>query len=115
MSDSKSFEKKYKIVVFVPEQDVDKITFAMANAGAGRIGDYTVCSFRSKGTGTFKGGSSSNPSIGKKRKFEKVKELRLEMLCDKKSLNNALDKMLAIHPYEEPAYEIYEVLVERKT
>lgn len=108
------FEKKYKIVVFVPPADTDRLTFAMAEQGAGKIRDYTVCSFRINGTGTFKGGSSTNPRAGTKEKFEKVEEVRLEMLCDKKNLNNAVKKMLAAHPYEEPAYEIYEVLVKNR-
>ena len=106
-----NFEKKYKIVVFVPSAEADRLTFEMAEAGAGKIGDYTMCSFRINGTGTFRGGSSTNPYAGVKEKFEKVEEIRLEMLCDKSNLHNTVDKMLAAHPYEVPAYEIYEVLV----
>src|SRR5437867_13311940 len=107
------FEKKYKIVVVVPAADTDRLTFAMAEQGAGMIGDYTLCSFRINGTGTFRGGSTTNPRAGIKEKFEKVEEVRLEMLCDKKNLDNAVDKMLEAHPYEEPAYEIYEVKIGR--
>jgi hypothetical protein len=108
-------EKKYKIVVFVPPADTDRVTFAMAEQGAGRIGDYTLCSFRMNGTGTFRGGSSTNPHAGVKEKFEKVEEIRLEMLCDRNNLDNAVDRMLAAHPYEKPAYEIYEVLVKTES
>jgi hypothetical protein len=86
----------------------------MADAGAGVIGDYKLCSFRIKGTGTFSGGESSNPSVGKKGEFEEVEEVRLEMICDKKNLDNTINKMLEIHPYEEPAFEIYNIMVKNK-
>lgn len=108
------FKKKYKIVTFVPPSASDRITFAMAKEGAGKIGGYTVCSFRMKGTGTFKGGKTTKPAVGRKGKFEKTQEVRLEMICNKKNLKNAVNKMLSVHPYEEPAYEIYEVLVKSR-
>lgn len=107
--------KKYKIVVFVPEKNADSVAFSMADSGAGKIGDYTVCSFRSRGVGTFRGGKSTNPAVGKKGKFEKVEEIRLEMICDELQLDKAIEKMLAVHPYEEPAYEIYEVITGDKS
>jgi len=107
------FKKKYKIVTFIPEKYADKIAFAMAGAGAGRIGNYSVCTFRVKGTGTFVGGRGTNPRIGRKGKFESVREVRLEMICDKRNLNRAIDEMLSVHPYEEPAYEVYEVMVKK--
>jgi hypothetical protein len=109
-----NFKTRHKIVVFVPEEMVNVVTFAMAESGAGKIGKYSVCSFRSPGTGTFKGGAGSEPAVGKKGKFETVKEVRLEMVCDKEFLNEAVGSMLEVHPYEEPAYEIYEVICGEK-
>ena len=106
----KKFEKKHKIVVYIPENSVTEVIHAMSSAGAGRIGDYTVCSFRVKGKGTFKGGKNTKPVIGTKGKFEIVEEVRLEMVCNKENLQDALDKMLDVHPYEEPAYEIYDII-----
>ena len=108
---SPGFTRKYKIVVFVPLNYTDELTFAMASAGAGIIGNYTVCSFRTKGTGTFMSGKSAKPAVGKKGKFEIVEEIRLEMLCSKDILENVLNTIYEIHPYEEPACEIYEVYV----
>ncbi len=106
--------EKFKVVVFVPATHVDKLTFTMASAGAGKIGNYTACSFRINGVGTFKGGIGTNPFAGTKQKFEMVEEVRLEMICNKESLNGTIDTMLANHPYEETAYEIYSVLVRGK-
>jgi hypothetical protein len=104
------FKKRRKIVVFVPEELVNVVIYAMAASGAGKIGKYTVCSFRSAGKGTFKGGSGSNPSVGSKGKFETVNEVRLEMVCDSINVDEAINSMLEVHPYEEPAYEIYDVV-----
>jgi hypothetical protein len=105
-----TFQKKYKIVVFVPQSFTEKISSAMSKAGAGIIGKYSECSFRLSGTGTFKSGKSSKPFIGKKGVLEKVEETRLEMICKHENLNRAVSAMLKVHPYEEPAYDIYEIL-----
>jgi hypothetical protein len=107
--------KKYKIVVFVPLANTDEVTFAMASAGAGLIGNYSLCSFRMKGAGTFMGNENSDPAAGEKGKFEMTEEIRLEMICDKKNLNSAIEHMYEVHPYEEPAYEVYEVLTGTKS
>jgi hypothetical protein len=82
----------------------------MSSAGAGVIGNYTSCSFGVVGTGTFRGNKKSNPAAGRKGNFEMVDEIRLEMTCSKSRLHSVLEKMLKAHPYEEPAYDIYEVL-----
>lgn len=109
-----NFRNRHKIVVFVPEEMVNVVTYAMAESGAGKIGKYTVCSFHSPGKGTFKGGVGSNPSVGIKGKFESVNESRLEMVCDRDVLNEAVESMIELHPYEEPAYEIYDIVCGEK-
>lgn len=105
------FARKYKIAVFVPLKNADEMTFKMAAAGAGNIGKYSMCSFRTAGIGTFKGSSSSKPFTGKKGKFEMVEEIRLEMICEQKDLDNVINTVYSVHPYEEPACEIYPVIV----
>jgi dinuclear metal center YbgI/SA1388 family protein len=67
-----------KLVVFVPEENVDTLADALTEAGAGVIGEYTHCTFRSPGTGTFFGGELTNPHAGEKGRLERVPELRLE-------------------------------------
>jgi hypothetical protein len=97
-----------KIVTFVPLNFVDKLTFEMAFAGAGKIGNYDLCSFRTKGLGTFMPGSSAKPFSGKKRKLAFEEEVRLEVECGEENLDNVVDSLLLNHPYEEVAYEIYD-------
>ena len=102
--------KNNKIVVFVPPTHSEKIANAMARAGAGVIGKYRECSFRLQGIGTFKGGKGTKPYLGKSGKLEAVDEIRLEMICSPQVLNKVITKMLKVHPYDEPAYDIYKVL-----
>lgn len=108
------FETKYKVVVFVPILNADELTFTMASNGAGIIGNYSVCSFRSNGFGTFLGGKNSKPAVGKKGRLELVEEVKLEMLCPAANLAGVTRSIYKVHPYEEPAIEIYEVLVPKK-
>lgn len=100
-------ENQFKIAVFVPEESLDEVSSAMFDNGGGRIGEYENCSYRLNGEGTFQGSEKSNPKIGKKNNFEKVAEVRLEVLVDKWNLNKVLSAMIKAHPYEEPAYDVY--------
>ncbi|SNS26032.1 dinuclear metal center protein, YbgI/SA1388 family [Anaerovirgula multivorans] len=99
-------EKLYKVVVFVPEEYEEKVADALAQGGAGHIGNYSHCSFRSSGMGTFKPLEGTNPFIGEKGKIEKVQETRLETIVALNDLNKVVSTMLQAHPYEEVAYDI---------
>jgi len=98
---------QYKLSVFVPVAQTEKVASAIFNAGGGIIGEYSGCSFRSEGEGTFKGSNVSNPTIGIKCRYKKVKEIKLEVIVDSWKIKKVLDAMFASHPYEEPAYDIY--------
>jgi dinuclear metal center YbgI/SA1388 family protein len=96
-----------KIVVFTPVDYADVVISAMANAGAGLIGNYESCSFTSEGVGTFKSGKRSKPFIGKVNRFERVKEMRIEMVVPNWKTDSVISAMKVAHPYEEIAYDIY--------
>jgi dinuclear metal center YbgI/SA1388 family protein len=96
-----------KIVTFVPAPQVDRVASAMAEAGAGRIGNYDECSFQTSGTGTFRGNDASHPALGNRGKREQVREVRLEMLVPEWSVERVLSAMRREHPYEEVAFDIY--------
>ena len=98
---------QFKLIVFVPEKDLEKVASAIFDAGGGIIGEYSNCSYRSKGEGTFKGSEMSNPAVGIKGIYEKVSEVKLEVLVDFWKINEVIKSMLLAHPYEEPAYDIY--------
>lgn len=97
----------HKIVVFVPQSDLAKVSDAMFAAGAGQIGQYSQCSFRLEGTGTFFGSDATNPTVGQKGRREEVSEWRLEALCPEERLGAVIDAMRRAHSYEEPAYDVY--------
>lgn len=96
-----------KLAVFVPGSHVGLVADAIHNAGGGIIGEYSNCSFRTSGTGTFKGSESSSPSIGKKGKTERVEEMKLEVLVDEWRLPQVISAMKKAHPYEEVAYDLF--------
>ena len=99
--------RQCKIVVFAPDQDLARVADAMFAAGAGHIGQYSQCSFRLAGTGTFFGSESAHPSVGQKGRREEVSEWRLEAICPEDLLVGALAAMRQAHSYEEPAYDVY--------
>jgi dinuclear metal center YbgI/SA1388 family protein len=99
--------KQFKLVVFVPESDLAKVSDAMFAAGAGIIGQYEQCSYRLAGTGTFFGTENTNPTLGQKGRREEVAEWRLEIVCPSNKLATVLAAMRAAHSYEEPAYDVY--------
>lgn len=96
-----------KLVTFVPTAQTERVRDALANAGAGVIGDYSHCSFGLAGTGTFLGGEASSPAVGEKGRIETVEEIRLEMVVPKSALARVLGALVTAHPYEEPAYDLY--------
>lgn len=100
-------ENKVKLVVFVPEENLLKVANAVHEAGGGIIGEYSNCSFRTEGTGTFQGSEASNPFLGEKEKIESVKEIKLEVLVDSWIILKVIKAVTSVHPYEEPAYDIY--------
>lgn len=96
-----------KLAVFVPLSHINKVAEAVHQAGGGIIGEYSYCSFRTSGKGTFKGSQESNPSIGSKGNVEFVEEVKLEVLVDDWKLSRVIKAMKEVHPYEEVAYDIY--------
>ncbi|MDX2016837.1 MAG: Nif3-like dinuclear metal center hexameric protein [Planctomycetota bacterium] len=97
---------RVKIVTFVPAKDLEQVRGALASAGAGRIGAYSLCSFAVAGTGTFMGDPGTNPAAGKAGAFEQVEEMRLEMVCAQSAVALALETLRRFHPYEEPAIDV---------
>lgn len=96
-----------KVVVFVPEKDLNRVADALFAAGAGQIGEYRECSFRLAGIGTFFGSDAANPTIGQKGRREEVNEWRLEAICPARNVEAVVAAIRRAHSYEEPAFDIY--------
>lgn len=98
-----------KLSVFVPVNNVAEVREAMFNAGAGSIGNYSECSFNTLGTGTFKGGENTNPFVGEKGKLHEEEEFKVEVIVENHNLSKVLSAMINVHPYEEVAYDVYQL------
>jgi hypothetical protein len=95
-----------KLVTFVPEEAIEKVSRAIFDAGAGHIGKYSSCSFRSLGSGTFFGEEGTNPAVGTAGKLEQAPEIRLETVVPLAKVSQVLLALRAAHPYEEPAFDL---------
>jgi hypothetical protein len=101
-----------KVVVTVPEKDADKLRQAIGNSGGGKVGNYTHCSFSVKGIGRFLPNKGAHPAIGSIGKPGEVIEERIEITCAQNSLSDIIQVIRSNHPYEEPAIDIYPILLE---
>ncbi len=97
-----------KVATFVTAAHADAVTAAMAAAGGGVIGNYTACSFRTAGHGTFFAGAGTDPVTGQAGDLNLEPELRIEMVASASRLDDVVAALVASHPYEEPAYDVYE-------
>ncbi|MCP4313979.1 MAG: Nif3-like dinuclear metal center hexameric protein [Bacteroidetes bacterium] len=96
-----------KLVVFVPHEQAEQVRQAMFDAGAGQIGTYDSCSFNLEGSGTFRGQEGTDPYVGVPGAMHREPETRVETIVPSHLLNRVVQAMVAVHPYEEVAYDIY--------
>jgi hypothetical protein len=104
--------QQVKIVVFVPHSHAEAVRQALGDAGAGRIGLYSHCSYSVDGVGRFKPLAGAQPAIGEVGQFEEVEEERIECICERGKARQALEAIRGVHPYEEPAIDVYPLLME---
>jgi hypothetical protein len=97
----------HKLVWFVPREALQATRDAVFEAGAGRIGDYERCSWYTAGTGTFLAREGADPVIGEVGREERVAELRVETVVPAERVGEVVRALVAAHPYEEVAYEVY--------
>jgi dinuclear metal center YbgI/SA1388 family protein len=95
-----------KLVVYVPTSHVEQLSTALFSVGAGQVGAYDECSFKTVGSGTFRPGAETRPFIGEPGRSEQVEEIRFETIVPRRCLARVLEKMLKVHPYEEVAYDL---------
>ncbi|MBL7898302.1 MAG: Nif3-like dinuclear metal center hexameric protein [Crocinitomicaceae bacterium] len=107
--------KLIKLAVYVPTENTEKVAESLFSAGAGQIGNYSHCAFRTEGTGSFKANESANPYVGKHGEKHFEKEQKLEVLFSAHKLNSVLTALKISHPYEEVAYDLFPVLNENPT
>ncbi|GEA58834.1 NGG1p interacting factor NIF3 [Vibrio comitans] len=99
-----------KIIFFVPVNNTEEVKNALFDAGAGKIGDYDRCCFETQGQGQFRPLAKANPHIGTHGAVECLKELKVELVCDDRYIKQSIEALLEAHPYEEVAFEVYDML-----
>jgi len=100
---------EYKVVVFVPAEHEEALRQAMADAGAGWVGNYRECSFAAEGVGGFRPIQGANPTIGTVGQRETVAERRMEMIVSGARLGAVVTALRQAHPYEEPAIDLFKL------
>lgn len=100
-----------KLVVFVPDSHLESVRSALFPYLKSQ-GNYRDCSFAASGEGTFLPLEGADPFVGSVGRQQKVSEERLELLVERSNLTRAVKALLASHPYEEPAYDIYPLINE---
>lgn len=101
---------KVKIVTFVPLANADDVREALGEAGAGKIGEYSFCSYSVVGKGRFVPSSKANPHIGTAGVLEVVEEERIEVVCERSDAQAVIKAMESAHPYEEVAFDVYPLI-----
>lgn len=97
----------YKLYTYIPTQDKEHVLSALYEAGAGKIGEYSECSFSSVGKGTFRPSANAHPTIGKQGgQQEIVEEYKVEVVVPFFLKDQVINALLSAHPYEEVAYEL---------
>lgn len=104
--------RRVQIVVSVPAMHLHAVLEAMANAGAGVVGNYTHVSYRSVGTGRFKPNDEANPAVGANDQVNEVEEYRIETVCMRENVKAVCKAIRAAHPYEEPLLYLFPLLDE---
>lgn len=99
-----------KLVCFVPVMHADAVRLALGSAGAGKIGNYTHCTFSTIGQGRFIARDGANPTIGELNKSEIVQEERIETLCSRNKVKEVIEAVKKVHPYEEVAFDIFPLI-----
>lgn len=99
----------YKVCVYIPEEALEAVKTAMFAAGAGKIGNYENCCWQCLGEGQFRPLPGSNPSQGEVDALETLVEFKVEMVCEANALQQVIDALRESHPYEEPAFQYWQV------
>ena len=101
--------KQYQVSVYTPESDLEKVLEAVHKVGAGNIGDYIHCATYFETDGQYKPLENSKPYHGEIERLEKVKEIKIEVLCEDHNLQSVIKAMIQAHPYQTPVYTVVEL------
>ncbi|MCB9018563.1 MAG: Nif3-like dinuclear metal center hexameric protein [Prevotellaceae bacterium] len=99
----------FKLITFTPDSHAENVRQALFAIGAGGIGKYDKCSYGSEGIGTFRANDGCQPFVGEIGEYHQEKEIKIEVILKKEIIGKAIAALIAAHPYEEPAYDIFKL------
>jgi hypothetical protein len=97
----------FKLEIFVPEEVVDVVLSALAEAHAGEIGLYDHCAAVSEVQSSWHALPGANPAVGEPDHLYSGVEYKIEVNCREEFLLDAVAAVREVHPYEEPVINIY--------
>ncbi|MEN8638595.1 NGG1p interacting factor NIF3 [Pseudomonas sichuanensis] len=100
----------HKLAFFVPDSHVEVVKAAVFAAGGGRIGDYDHCAWQTLGQGQFRPLDGSQPYLGQAGQVEVVEEWKVELVVADGLITQVVDALKRSHPYETPAFEVWQLL-----
>lgn len=100
----------YKIVAYIPHEHLESVKDAMFDAGAGHFAKYSHCAWQVRGMGQFRPLQGANPHTGQIDALSQVDEWRVEMMVPENKLREVVSAYKKAHPYEVPAYEVYQTV-----
>ncbi|MBV6485562.1 MAG: GTP cyclohydrolase 1 type 2 [Flavobacteriales bacterium] len=106
---SKKKQLLNKLVVFCPLSHANQVREELFKSGAGSIGNYSECSFNTIGQGTFKANEQAKPFVGEQDKLHLEDEVKIEVVVESFLIKQVVEHMLKVHPYEEVAYDVFEM------
>lgn len=101
---------KVKFEIYIPLSHVDKLREGINNTGALTIGKYDNCMSITEVMDYFRPLKGSKPYTGKENDLSKEKEAKIEFRCHKDLAIEVINVIKAIHPYEEPVYDIIPII-----
>jgi len=99
----------YKLCFYVPEEHLEEVKNALFEKGAGRVGQYDHCCWQVLGEGQFRPLEGASPYVGSEGEIHRLPEYKVEMVVDDGSIADVVEELKRVHPYEEVAYEVYEL------
>ena len=99
-----------KLEFYVPVDASQTVKNAIFAAGGGAIGNYQKCCWETLGQGQFEAKVGADPHIGEIDSLKTLPELKVELVCSESIIKDVVSALKKSHPYEEPAYNIIQLL-----
>ena len=96
-----------KLEIFVPQEYALTIRDELAKIGVGKIGDYDHCVAIYPVQGFFRPLPGANPFDGHVGELTEAADYKIEVNCKREQVNDALNAIRSVHPYEEPVVNVF--------